>query len=108
MARKEFETLTPQMYYILLVLSKPRHGYEIMNEISILTNEQIKVGAGTLYTLLPRFETEGYIRLVKEENKRKIYQLTSVGKTKLKKEQERLLMQLNHYNEVMNNEEKEI
>ena len=33
MARKEFETLTPQMYYILLVLLTPKHGYDIDNLI---------------------------------------------------------------------------
>ena len=52
MARKEFETLTPQMFYILVVLNVPRHGYEIMNEIMRITNDEIRVGAGTLYTLL--------------------------------------------------------
>ena len=105
MARKEFETLTPQMYYILLVLHVPRHGYEIMSEISRLTDEKIKIGAGTLYTLLPRFENEGYIRLIKEENKRKIYQLTKTGQRKLKEEQDRLTMQLQHYKEVFEHEE---
>lgn len=105
MARREFETLTPQMYYILLVLNVPRHGYEIMNEISKLTDEKVKVGAGTLYTLLPRFENEGYIQLVKEENKRKIYQITKIGKRKLKEEQERFVMQIQHYKEVFHDEE---
>lgn len=42
MARKEFETLTPQMFYILVVLNVPRHGYEIMNEIQI--NQRIIAG----------------------------------------------------------------
>lgn len=50
MARKEFETLTPQMFYILVVLNVPRHGYEIMNEIMRITNDEIRVGA-ELYIL---------------------------------------------------------
>lgn len=94
MARREFETLTPQMFYILLVLQEPMHGYEIMNAVSILTDGEIQIGAGTLYTLLPRFETEGYIRLVKEEAKRKIYQITFIGQKKLMVEKERMTKQL--------------
>ena len=106
MARKEFETLTPQMYYILLVLMKPRHGYEIMSEVSALTNGNINVGPGTLYTLLSRFETEGYIRLDSVVDKKKIYIITSFGKKKLKLETERILMQVQHYNEIFDMDEK--
>jgi len=93
-ARKEFETLTPQMFYILLVLNQPMHGYDIMQEVSRITNNEVQIGAGTLYTLLPRFEKEYYIELVREENKRKIYQLTPLGKKKLLKEKERMLKQI--------------
>lgn len=105
MARKEFETLTPQMYYILLVLVTPKHGYEIMNEITKLTNGEVNVGAGTLYTLLARFETEGYIILDSIVDRKKIYKLTNIGKRKLKEETKKLQMQLLHYKEVMDDEE---
>lgn len=100
MARREFETLTPQMFYILLVLHKPMHGYDIMQEVSRITNNEIQIGAGTLYTLLPRFEKEYYIELVKEENKRKIYQLTPLGKKKLLKEKDRMLKQIQLLDEI--------
>ena len=83
MARKEFETLTPQMFYILVVLNVPRHGYEIMNEIMRITNDEIRVGAGTLYTLLSRFQNDGYIELVSEIDRKKIYQITKIGKYKI-------------------------
>lgn len=105
MARKEFETLTPQMYYILLVLIKPRHGYEIMNEISRLTDGQVKVGAGTLYTLLARFEAEGYITLKNIIDRKKIYKITNAGKKKLKEETDKLTLMLQHYKEVIDDEE---
>ena len=42
----------------------------------------LAVGAGTLYALLPRFENIGYIQLLKEENKRKIYIITQKRKRK--------------------------
>ena len=72
MARKEFETLTPQMFYILLSLYEPICGLEIMEKVNEMTEGDVRVGAGTLYALLPRFENIGYIQLLKEENKRKI------------------------------------
>lgn len=100
MARKEFETLTPQMYYILLVLHEPMHGYDIMQKVTEITNSEIQIGAGTLYTLLPRFEQEFYIRLVREENKRKIYQITKLGKEKLRQEKLRMLRQIQLLEEV--------
>ena len=67
MARKEFETLTPQMFYILLSLYEPLCGLEIMEKVNEMTEGDVSVGAGTLYALLPRFENIGYIQLLKEE-----------------------------------------
>ena len=83
MARREFETLTPQMFYILLALYDPLCGLEIMEKVNEMSEGDVKVGAGTLYALLPRFENEGYIKLVKEENKRKVYLITNNGKENL-------------------------
>ena len=100
MARKEFETLTPQMFYILVVLNVPRHGYEIMNEIMRITNDEIRVGAGTLYTLLSRFQNDGYIELVSEIDRKKIYQITKISKYKLQEEKRKLEMQIKALNEV--------
>ena len=95
MARKEFETLTPQMFYILVVLNVPRHGYEMR-----ITNDEIRVGAGTLYTLLSRFQNDGYIELVSEIDRKKIYQITKIGKYKLQEEKRKLEMQIKALNEV--------
>lgn len=103
MARKEFETLTPQMFYILLVLNIPRHGYEIMNEVSHISNGEIQIGAGTLYTLLPRFQTEGYIDLILTKDQKKVYKITPLGIKKLQKEKTRMEKQLSLL-EAMNHE----
>lgn len=94
MARKEFETLTVQMFYILLVLYHPLCGLEIMDEVDKITKGEIKIGAGTLYALLPRFEKEKYIQLVNEENKRKTYQITQIGKDRLEEERSKLVRQI--------------
>ena len=55
MARKRLETLTEQMFYVLLSLRGERHGYGIMQAITELTGGRVSVGAGTLYALLERF-----------------------------------------------------
>ncbi len=100
MPKREMEVLTPQMYYVLLVLHQPMHGYEIMNEITRITNGEITVGAGSLYTLLPKFEKECYVKLVKVENNKKIYQITNLGKKKLQKEKERMLKQISLLDQI--------
>lgn len=94
MARKEFETLTPQMFYILLSLYEPICGLEIMEKVNEMTEGDVRVGAGTLYALLPRFENIGYIQLLKEENKRKIYIITQNGKERLELEKEKMQKQV--------------
>lgn len=73
MARKKLETLTEQMFYVLLALRQERHGYGIMQAITALTNGRVNIGAGTLYALLERFEGEGFITFTRMEDKRKYY-----------------------------------
>lgn len=90
MARKQLETLTEQMYYLLLALHEPRHGYAIMQFVTALTGGRVQIGAGTLYTLLSRFEGDGYITLVEEGGMRKAYALTDSGKTLFERERARL------------------
>ena len=94
MARKKLETLTEQMYYVLLALTQERHGYGIMQHISDLTHEQVTVGAGTLYALLSRFETEGLITLTSTQEGRKYYKLTYEGEQTLRGEYQRLRRQV--------------
>ena len=90
MAREQLGTLTEPMYYILLMLSEPQHGYGIMQEIEKRTGGRVKVGAGTLYNLLSRFEEENIIVQLSEENRRKTYILTDKGLNILEDEYNRL------------------
>lgn len=90
MARSQLQTLTEPMYYVLLSLNQERYGYEIMQVITEKTNGRIKVGPGTLYTLLARFVDEGIIRQTKEVERRKVYIITDHGIEVLEKEFERL------------------
>ncbi len=90
MAREQLKTLTEPMYYILLSLIKENHGYGIMQMISEITEGRVLVGAGTLYTLLGRFEQEKIIVQTAEESRRKIYILTEKGQGILMGEYDRL------------------
>ena len=56
MARKEFETLTPQMFYILLSLYEPIWGLEMREKVNEMTEGDVRGGALTLNALLPRCE----------------------------------------------------
>lgn len=90
MARKKLDTLTEQMYYLLLALHEPGHGYAIMERVREMTEGRLQIGPGTLYTLLGRFENERLIRLERMEENRKIYGLTDEGRQVLEQEYERL------------------
>lgn len=95
MARKKLETLSEQMYYVLLSLhTGPMHGYRIMQYVGELTEGRVVIGAGTLYALLGRFEEEGFIRLCGTEEGRKSYELTLAGRQALESEFDRLRRQV--------------
>ena len=90
MAREKLQNLTEPMYYILLALTKERHGYEIMQAIEQFTGGRVEVGPGTLYALLSRFEKKGFIRLTSDDGRRKTYIITKSGKGILYEEFNRL------------------
>lgn len=90
MAREQLKNLTEPMYYILLALTTPRHGYGIMQEVERRTSGRVRIGAGTLYNLLSRFEEENFITQISEENRRKTYGITDKGLGVLKDEYKRL------------------
>lgn len=94
MAREKLETLTEQMYYLLLALNEPGHGYAVMERAGELSHGRVRLGPGTLYTLLGRFEKEGLIALERVEDTRKVYRLTDGGREILKREYERLRRQV--------------
>ena len=105
MARKKLETLTEQMYYVLLALRKERHGYAVMQAISALTDGRGGVGAGTLYALLERFEKDGLIRFTRMEENRKYYQITEAGDQALRAEYQRIRQQAADLERVLKEEE---
>lgn len=105
MARKKLETLTEQMFYVLLALREERHGYGIMQAIAELTGGRVSVGAGTLYALLERFEKDELIRRTRTEDNRKYYILMPEGERTLQNEYERIKKQAADMERVLQKEE---
>lgn len=90
MAREQFQTLTEPMYYILLALTEECCGVDIMEKVRQISDGRVKVGPGTLYAMLSRFEENDVIRKTAEEGRRKSYIITDIGRQMLKDEYERL------------------
>ena len=90
MAREKFQTLTEQMFYILLCLGQERCGADVMAWISETTGGRVAVGPGTLYNLLEQFLQAGYIRETKVEGRKRSYVITPAGQAALEAEVRRL------------------
>ena len=82
--------MTEAMYYILLALLKPGHGYGMMQRIKELSGGRLVMGPGTLYGVLSRMSREGLIVLTGEEGRRKTYAITDACKAALLLEYSRL------------------
>ena len=104
MPRVKFKTLTEQMYYILLCLTKECCGIDIMDKESAMTAGQVNVGSGTLYNLLEQFQEAGMIRETKVEGRRRSYILTDTGRAVLREEYRRLQRQMEDYERIVKGE----
>ena len=101
MAREKFQTLTEQMFYILLCLRQERCGVDVMEAVKTLTGGRVSIGPGTLYTLLEDFLQEGWIREGAAQGRKRQYRLTESGHRRLQEEAERLRQLTADYTAVM-------
>jgi len=74
--------LTEAVYYILLSLYSPLHGYGIMQKVGSLSSNRVILAAGTLYGALNTLLDKGWIRALPGErnDRRKEYEITALGK----------------------------
>ena len=85
-------------FHILLSLSHDElHGYAIMQDVRNLTQGKVRMGPGTLYTSIKRLLEKNLIEESDErpdpemdDQRRRYYRLTSLGRSLLKAEAERL------------------
>jgi DNA-binding PadR family transcriptional regulator len=90
MPREQFQNLTEPMYYILIVLLTEKCGVDIMKSVIQISKGRVKVGPGTLYTLLGKFEKEEIIRETEVQGRKRSYIITEKGKKILLEEYKRL------------------
>ena len=90
MARGKFQTLTEQMFYILLCLRQERCGADVMAWVAEATGGRVAVGPGTLYNLLEQFLQARYIRETKVEGRKRSYVITPAGQEAMEAEVRRL------------------
>lgn len=85
--------LTEAVFYILLAVRNPNHGYGIIQDVQEMTDGRVNLGPGTLYGAINSLLDKGWIRLYSEEKqsrKKKSYIITSNGKEVFNNEVERL------------------
>ena len=80
MPKKAMEILTESMFYCLMALSSgPMCGIDIAAWITQRTKGRVSLGPATLYTVLGKFEKEGYIAETGVEGRKRTYRITSRG-----------------------------
>ena len=104
MPRPKFQTLTEQMFYILLCLRQERCGIDILELVPAMTNGRVTVGSGTLYNLLEQFLDAGYIQETRVEGRRRSYLLTDEGQEMLDREYRRICAQAQDYRRLAEEE----
>jgi len=78
--KKVYVPMTETGFYILFCLQNENHGYGIVQRVEKLTDGKIRLAPGTMYGSLSKMEKDGLIRFIKEEDKRKTYVITELGK----------------------------
>lgn len=82
--------MTETGFYILYCLQEEMHGYNIGKKVKDLTNGEITISPGTMYGTLSKMEKDGLIMFIREEEKRKLYKITNLGKEILDIEMKRI------------------
>ncbi len=80
--------LTPAMFQILLALADgEKHGYAILKEVALRTDDKVRLSAGTLYGNLARLESSGLLVESQkrpetrfDDERRRYYRLTEFGR----------------------------
>ena len=84
--------LTEAVYYILLSLMQPLHGYGIMQNVEQLSGGRLRLAAGTLYGAISSMLDKGWITALDgaADSRKKEYVITEAGRDILRAEYTRL------------------
>lgn len=78
--RRIYCPMTESGFYILFCLRTEMHGYDIGRRVRALTDGAVTISPGTMYGTLAKMERDGLIAYVREEEKRKFYIITELGR----------------------------
>lgn len=78
--KRVYVPMTETGFYILFCLQEENHGYGITQQVRALTGGEIVISPGTMYGSLSKMEKDGLITFTREEEKRKLYQATELGR----------------------------
>ncbi|MCH1979610.1 PadR family transcriptional regulator [Lawsonibacter sp. OA9] len=79
------------MFYVLMsFLRQDMCGTEITEFVERRTRGRVKLGPGTLYTLLAKFQDEGFIQETEVDGRKRTYRLTDKGRQAYREELDRL------------------
>lgn len=95
--------LTEAVYYILLSLMEPMHGYGIMQNVEQLSKGRVRLAAGTLYGAISTLVEKGWITTLpgEKDSRKKEYQITEQGKQTLETELIRLRELIENGNRIL-------
>jgi len=98
--------LTEAVYYILLSLMQPMHGYGIMQNVENLSGGRVRLAAGTLYGAINTLLEKGWITALPgvKDSRKKEYQITESGKRAVESEIARLQELLRNGMQIMEGE----
>lgn len=104
--RIEKGSLTEAVYYILLSLFKPLHGYGIMQNVRRLSKGRVNLGPGTLYGAINTLLEKGFIQLMDgtKSSRKKEYLITCLGKDAVENEIIRLQELLENGKQILKGE----
>ncbi len=91
MSPKARTNLTETMYYVLMSFWRQEMcGTDVTEFVEQKTGGRVKLGPGTLYVILAKFEEEGLIRETAVEGRKRTYQITNKGCQAFQEELDRL------------------
>ena len=95
--------LTEAVYYILLSLTQPLHGYGIMQNVAALSHGRVQLAAGTLYGAINTLLEKGWIQALPgaAESRKKEYRITPEGLDALRAELDRLTELLENGKQIL-------
>ena len=95
--------LTEAVYYILLSLMEPMHGYGIMQNVEQLSGGRVRLAPGTLYGAINTLLEKSWITALpgEKDSRKKEYHITEQGKQMLREELLRLKELLDNGNRIL-------